>query len=78
MLTPVEDLDPAIRDYWPHSQTVDKPWGHLEPMLNWCKCQLEHEWRWQLLVSSDGNLPGRYIFYFQSDKDHTAFMLKWC
>lgn len=67
-----------LLDAWPYVQTVSKPWGVLEPMLEWCKSEMVSEWRWQLVDASDGHRPGRYVFYFKSGLDCTAFSLKWC
>lgn len=60
------------------AREVRKPQGVLEPMLAWCRDQLQSDWRWQLVEMSSGHDAGRYIFYFDSEKDAVAFSLKWC
>ena len=35
----------------------------VEPIILWCKQNLDDTWRWQI-VETSGNSPGRYIFYF--------------
>jgi hypothetical protein len=65
------------RDSFRHAQEVDKPFGVLEHVLDWCKEELSAEWRWQLLEVSSDSKPGRYIFYFDSERDYLAFIMKW-
>lgn len=60
------------------AQEIIKPWGGLEPILEWCKKELREDWRWQMIDMSTDQRPGRYIFYFDSEKDCCAFALKWC
>jgi len=45
--------------------------------LAWCKAGLDDEWRWQLLEISSDRTPGRYIFYFDSERDYLAFSMRW-
>jgi hypothetical protein len=54
-----------------------KPFGVIERVLDWCKSELTGEWRWQLLEVSSDHRPGRYIFYFDSERDYLAFVMKW-
>jgi hypothetical protein len=49
----------------------------LEPCIAWCKSELEHDWRWQMVDMASDQRPGRYIFYFDSERDLIAFTLKW-
>jgi hypothetical protein len=70
-------IDFRSRESFPYAKEVTKAWGGLEPMLDWCKTELEGDWRWQLIDMSTDIRPGRYIFYFDSDKDYTSFYLKW-
>ena len=60
-----------------HAQEIIKPFGVLEQVLAWCKENMREEWRWQLVELSSDIKPGRYIFYFDSDLDCFAFVLKW-
>jgi len=61
-----------------YAKEINRAWGSLEPVLTWCKQELTEDWRWQMIDMSAGNRPGRYIFYFDSERDCCAFVLKWC
>jgi hypothetical protein len=60
-----------------HAQEIAKEFGVLESVLDWCKEELSAEWRWQLIEVSSDHRPGRYIFYFDSERDYLAFVMKW-
>jgi hypothetical protein len=60
-----------------HAQEIIKEFGVLEAVLDWCKEELVGEWRWQLIEVSSDRKPGRYIFYFDSERDCLAFTMKW-
>jgi hypothetical protein len=60
-----------------HAQEIAKEFGVLESVLDWCKEELSAEWRWQLISVSSERQPGRYIFYFDSERDYLAFVMKW-
>jgi len=60
-----------------HAMEISKPYGEIEQILDWARHELEHEWRWQLVTVSGHKHPGRYIFYFDSERDYLAFVLKW-
>ena len=62
---------------FPYAQEIVKPWGTLEPCIAWCKSELEYDWRWQMVDMASDQRPGRYIFYFDSERDCVAFALKW-
>ena len=65
------------RDSFNHATEISKEFGVLESVLDWCKEELSEEWRWQLLEVSSDHRPGRYIFYFDSERDYLAFVMKW-
>jgi len=65
------------RDSFHHTQEIAKEFGVLESVLDWCKEELSAEWRWQLIEVSSDHRPGRYIFYFDSERDYLAFVMKW-
>jgi hypothetical protein len=65
------------QDSFAHAKEIVKPFGTIELVLDWCKSELAAEWRWQLLEISTDRRPGRYIFYFDSERDYLAFVLKW-
>ena len=60
-----------------HAHEITKPFGQVERVLDWCKSELIDEWRWQLVDVSSANRPGRYIFYFDNERDYLAFVMKW-
>ena len=53
------------------------PWGGLELVLAWCRQEIAHEWRWELIEACTGTEDGRYRFYFEHSADACAFALKW-
>jgi len=71
--------DYQIRDKesFSYAKEITKPFGGLDHVLDWCKSELTGDWRWQLVQVSSDIAPGRYIFYFDSDRDCCAFTLKW-
>jgi hypothetical protein len=60
-----------------YAKEIVKPFGQLDSVLEWCQSALNDEWRWQLIRTSTDREPGRYIFYFDSERDYFAFLLKW-
>lgn len=65
------------RDSFRHAQEISKDFGVLEHVLDWCKEELVGEWRWQLIDVSSDRKPGRYCFFFDSERDCLAFTMKW-
>ena len=74
-LPPLERM--RDRDSFHHAREIEKPFGVIEHVLNWCKSELVSDWRWQLLEMSSDIKPGRYIFYFDDERDYLAFLMKW-
>ena len=66
-----------LGDSFRYAQEINKPFGELDRVLAWCKTELVGEWRWQLIDVSTDKRPGRYIFYFDDDRDYFAFTLYW-
>lgn len=60
-----------------HARSIMQPRGMLETTLAWCKSECQDEWRWQLAEMSGQDKPGRYIFFFDSERDYLAFVMKW-
>jgi hypothetical protein len=77
----VNTLDPLyqirLKDSFNYTQEISKPFGNLDSILEWCKSELVGEWRWQLVDVSTDHRPGRYIFYFDQERDYFAFTLFW-
>jgi hypothetical protein len=65
------------RETFPYSREVTKPFGIVDDIIVWCKSELVGEWRWQLVEISSDQRPGRYIFFFDSERDLFAFTLRW-
>lgn len=61
-----------------HTREITRPFGCLDQVIEWCKSECTGEWRWQVIDVSSDIRPGLYVFYFDSDRDCTAFCLKWC
>jgi hypothetical protein len=64
-------------DSFEFCREIEKPWGQLDAVLDWCKTELQGDWRWQLIELSNETRPGRYRFYFDSERDCVAFVLQW-
>jgi hypothetical protein len=65
------------RNSFNHAREIEKPFGVIETVLNWCKSELQGDWRWQLIEMSSDIKPGRYCFFFDDEKDYCAFLMKW-
>jgi len=70
-------LETRPGDSFRYARALLKPYGELDRVLARCKPELIDEWRWQLIDGSTDKRPGRYIFYFDSDRDFFAFVLQW-
>lgn len=73
------DVEYQIRskESFRHTCEINKPFGVIDTVLEWCKSELVQTWRWQLVQPSSDIRPGRYVFYFDSDRDYCAFVMKW-
>jgi len=61
-----------------HAVEIHQPFGGLDSVIAWCKeADMTGEWRWQLIQVSTDHTDGRYIFYFDNERDYCAFLLKW-
>ena len=60
-----------------HAREIARPFGQIDRIIEWCKTELVGDWRWQVVATSSDRAPGRYIFYFDSDRDAAAFALFW-
>lgn len=72
-------VDYKIRDKesFAYAKEIQKPFGGVDAVISWCKSEMTNDWRWQVVEMSSDIRPGRYIFYFDSDRDCCAFTLKW-
>lgn len=73
----VNRIDYRDKESFRFSRECFRTWGHLNEVLDWCKAELVEDWRWQLIDLSTDTRPGRYIFYFDGERDCLAFTLKW-
>lgn len=62
--------------HYQHSTMVAIEFGRLEQVLEWCK-KLPNLWVWNLEEWTTVSSPGQYKFYFKSEKDLLAFILRW-
>lgn len=80
--------DPALEEFrrqidwrdetsFAHARQIIKPYGEIDRILTWCKSELVDTWRWQMVEMAAPQRPGRYIFYFDSERDCLAFTIKW-
>ena len=60
-----------------HAKDIHKPFGKLQEILDWAKDNCKPGWRWQLVDTPSDIRDGRYIFFFNDEKDYFAFCLKW-
>lgn len=70
-------IDHRDAESFNYAREIHKPWGELDPILTWCRSELQGEWRWQMMDMSTRGYSGRYIFYFDSERDAMVFVLKW-
>lgn len=76
MLAPPR-IDHRSKESFAFAKEITKPFGKLDSVLDWCKSELTGDWRWQLIDVSTDVRPGRYCFFFDSERDYFAFTLKW-
>lgn len=62
-----------------YAARVRLPFGSLGPAIDWCKNNLGHDWRWQMVSFPNQHADnlGDYIFYFDGNQDHMLFCLKY-
>ena len=60
-----------------HTIRISKPFGSIDCIVEWCKSEITDEWRWEVIQTSSIAEFGEYIFYFDSESDYLAFVLKW-
>jgi len=70
-------IDSRNRESFLYSREIAKPFGELDRVIDWCKTEIVGDWRWQLVDVSSDRRPGRYIFYFDTERDFFAFTLQW-
>ena len=66
-----------LKEEFKFAKQINKPYGGIDSLLVWCKQEIVGEWRWQLIDISTKNHSGEYIFYFDSERDYVAFLMKW-
>jgi hypothetical protein len=60
-----------------HAKDISRPFKCLQEVLDWCTAECKPGWRWQLVDTPSDIRDGRYIFFFNDEKDYCAFCLKW-
>jgi len=73
----LQDYKFREKDSFLYTKEIVKPFGLIDPIIAWCKTELQSDWRWQLIEVSSDTRPGRYCFFFDSERDFCAFTLKW-
>ena len=73
----LDNLVIRAKESFNHTVEIHQPFGGLDGVLSWCKQNMDHEWRWQLVQVSTDHADGRYLFYFDNERDYCAFLLKW-
>lgn len=73
----INEYSQRNKDSFNHAKEISKLYGEIERVLDWCKTELIEDWRWQLVEMSTPTRPGRYVFYFDGERDCVAFSLKW-
>jgi len=73
----IEQLNHRDKESFAYSREISKPFGGLDRVIAWCKTELQSDWRWQVIDPSSDIRPGRYHFYFDSERDLVAFTLHW-
>jgi len=58
-----------------HKANINIPYGHLQPVLDWCERNCEGDYRFVDLVSDQDSDTGRWEFVFESDRDYVAFLM---
>jgi len=59
-----------------HAIRISKPFGSIDRIVEWAKSELKDKWRRQVVQTSTDLTPGQYIFYFDSESDYLAFVMK--
>jgi hypothetical protein len=65
------------RQSFAFSKEISKPFGTIDRVISWCKSEMLGEWRWEVVEMSSDVRPGRYCFFFDSERDYVAFLLQW-
>lgn len=73
----LQEIDLRPGDSFAYQSETTRPYGCIDTIIDWCKCQLKSDWRWQVLEYSTDTRPGTYKFYFDSERDCVAFTLHW-
>jgi hypothetical protein len=75
----ITDTEYRVRpkDSFLYAREISKPFGVIDHVIVWCKSELQGEWRWTLVEASSDQRPGRYVFYFDSERDLCAFVMQW-
>jgi hypothetical protein len=76
-LATIPDYLIRSKESFSYAKEISRPFGGIDAVIAWCKSELLSEWRWQMVEMSSDIRPGRYIFYFDSERDCVAFLLHW-
>ncbi len=73
----LQDYKIRDKESFLYAREITKPFGGIDSVISWCKDEMQYDWRWQVIEPSSDIRPGRYCFFFDSDKDLCAFIMKW-
>lgn len=73
----LNQIDDRSAESFAFAKRVYKPYGQLGSVIEWCKTNLSHDWRWQMVSMPSPTTPGDYIFYFDNEQDCFKFTLRW-
>lgn len=76
-LASIPDFEIREKESFPFTKEISRPFGGIDAVITWCKSELVSDWRWQVVEMSSDIRPGRYAFYFDSERDAVAFLLHW-
>ena len=72
------DLFDSAKESFTYAAEIRRAFGDLGMVIDWCKMEMRDvSWRWQMIDLAALDRPGRYIFYFNDERDYCAFVLKW-
>lgn len=73
----LEKINHREADSFAYHADCRLPFGRLEPVLVWARCECVKEWRWEIVSMATDIAPGHYRFYFDDEGDAVAFSLQW-
>ena len=57
-----------------HTSKIDINFGKLQEIVDWCEKNCRGPWTYTSVIDA-GKEPGQYQFLFETEEDHTNFIL---